>query len=223
MADFRQLRETVFVTLACGIGIEQQVEQVLVENVGIAARPAFTILFFFSPYQSVHVDEARAGLTEGLRGLGAAEAVDGEAILPDAHGEWHEIAIRAHDPEAVDTSAIKQVHRVDGHLHVGGVLALGHVELLLRFYAIAVHQVDPPLEAGLAPVPVGAADVDLAEFRQDGEDRIDAGRARIVGIDEEGNVARFEVCHGIARCLAQARRSRTYSSGSNSPVSSLRT
>ena len=80
-------------------------------------------------------------------------------------------------------AAVEQIHRIDGHLHVGGILALGDIELLLRLDPVPVHQIDPALEAGLAPISIGPADIHLAEFRQHGQHRVYARRAGVIRID----------------------------------------
>jgi hypothetical protein len=70
---------------------------------------------------------------------------------------------------------IEQVHGVDRHFHVGGILALGQVELLLRFQRMAMDQFRPALERGLAPVAVDSPDIDGAEIAQDGQRRVEVG------------------------------------------------
>src|SRR3546814_7881284 len=75
----------------------------------------------------------------------------GQSVLTNAHGERHEIAVAGHQAKPLDTPAEQQIHRVDRHFHVGRVLALGQVELLLRFDGVAMDHLHPPLERGLAP------------------------------------------------------------------------
>ena len=122
------------------------------------------------------------------RGLGGAEAVDRKPVLADALGERQEVAVRRHDPEAVDIAAVEQVHRLDGHAHVGRALALDDVELLHRDDRVEAGQLAPALEAGLGPIAVGAADVDRAELAEHQQHFVEMLGASIVGVDQQGDV-----------------------------------
>ena len=164
-------------------------QHVVVQRAVAAIVAAIGAFFLLGADQRVDIDEARAGLAETLGRLRAAEAIDGIAVLADAHGERHEVAVARHDTETMHAPAIHHVHRVDGHLHVGRVLAPRQVELLLRLDPVPVDEVRPALERRLAPVAVSAADVHLAQFGKHGQDRVDPGRAGIVGIDQEGDIS----------------------------------
>ena len=120
--------------------------------------------------------------------LGGAEAVDRQPVLADALGERQEVAVRRHDPEAVDIAAIEQVHRVDGHAHVGRALALDDVELLHRDDRVGAGQIAPALEAGLGPIAVGAADVDRAELAKHQQHFVEMVGRGIVGVDQQGDI-----------------------------------
>ena len=54
------------------------------------------------------------------------------SVLAQARHQRGEIAVARHQAETVDAPTGQQVHRVDRQLHVGGILAIGQVELLLR-------------------------------------------------------------------------------------------
>ncbi len=53
----------------------------------------------------------------------------------------------------------------------------------------------PVAERRLGPVAIGAADIDLAEFGERSQHRVDPGMAGIVCIDQQGNVLECLVCH----------------------------
>src|SRR3546814_14392712 len=78
------------------------------------------------------VDGAGAGLFERLGGLARPEDVDGQHVLPDAHRDRHEIAVRRHDYETIDTAPVEQIHSVDRHFYVGRVPAFGEIEMIMR-------------------------------------------------------------------------------------------
>src|SRR3546814_6647696 len=90
--------------------------------------------------------------------------------------------------DVCSSDQIEQVQRVDDHLHVGGALALGDVELLLRLDRVAVCDPAPALERRFLPVAVGTADVDCAELRQDGQNRVERIGRRVVGVYQERDV-----------------------------------
>src|SRR3546814_1436210 len=71
----------------------------------------------------------------------------------------------------VEVARVQQVHRVDHHRHVRGVLAGGVGELLDRADRIGVQHLLPAVEVLALPVAVRAAHVGLAVARDLGEDR----------------------------------------------------
>src|SRR3546814_16563600 len=110
------------------------------------------------------VDGAGAGLFERLGGLARPEAVDGQPVLPDAHRDRHEIAVRRHDSETIDTARVEQIHRVDRHFHVGRVLAFGEIEMLMRLVTVPERYIGPGLARLLAPVSLDPPHVARSEF-----------------------------------------------------------
>ncbi|MNN58400.1 hypothetical protein D3C81_1734480 [compost metagenome] len=93
---------------------------------------------------------------------------------------------------------MQHVHGVDGHGHVGGVLALDQVELLDRLDRMLVQHLHPGFQPRALPVAVGTADGYHPEHRQFGEDRLDLAARRVVGIDEQRYA---DVLHGPALFL----------------------
>ena len=69
-------------------------------------------------------------LTKALGVVLLADAHDEEAHLPDAGRQAGVVAVARDDAEAVDQAAVEDVHGVDDHGAVGGVLADGVAELL---------------------------------------------------------------------------------------------
>ena len=82
--------------------------------------------------QVLDVDELVARRDERGGRLPLAESVDGQAGLTDTRGQPGEVAVAGHDAEPVEPPRVQQVHRVDDHRGVGGVLAPGVGELLDR-------------------------------------------------------------------------------------------
>ena len=146
--------------------------------------------------------EARAGVDEGHRRLLRAEAEHLRALGAQVHDQRREVAVRRDDAEGVGAVAVEQVQRVDHQAHVGGVLALGVVELLDRADGVLVQHVLPALQPVLLPVAVGAPHVDHAELGQLGEDHVDLAGRRVVGIDEQRD-ARLFLDHGASDLSVQ--------------------
>src|SRR5690606_28830534 len=84
---------------------------------------------------------------------------------------------------------VHQVHGVDHHRHVRGVLARAVGELLYRADRVLVEDLLPAREVRALPVAVGAAHVDHAVARDLVEDGVDPGRGGVVGIDQQGDAA----------------------------------
>src|SRR5690606_16053696 len=90
------------------------------------------------------------------RAFSLAEAVHVDALLTNAGGEPGEVAVRGYQTEAVEAAAVQQVHRVDHEGDVGGVLAGGVRELLLRDDRMARKHVGPGFGAGAGEVAIDA-------------------------------------------------------------------
>ncbi len=69
-------------------------------------------------------------LTKALGVPFSPNSVDGDPALPDTGRQAREVAVAGDQAEAVETVGVEQVHGVDDHGAVGGVLAYGVVELL---------------------------------------------------------------------------------------------
>ena len=78
------------------------------------------------------IDEPATGLPKTLRRLLLTEAEHVDALLADAGGKPGEIAVGGNQAEAVETTTVKKIHRVDDQSDVGRVLACRIGELLLR-------------------------------------------------------------------------------------------
>ena len=193
-----QIDVAALVSLGGVVGVDQQLQKFF-GHMALRCRFLCAVHVGRAPDtgdQLAHVDEPRAGCLKAFRRTVVAKAVDGQALLPQPHGERHEVRIRTHDAEPRDAPGPHQVHGVNRHLHVGGVLALCQVELLTGFDAIAVDQVGPALQPLLPPIAIGAPDVDRAQLGQNCQDRVDAGGRRVVSVDQQGDVA---LC-GCGRC-----------------------
>src|SRR5690606_24456295 len=69
------------------------------------------------------VEEAVARRDVGGGGLLLAEAEHFEPVLADAARQRREIAVAGGYANALEALLVKEIHRLDGKLHVGGVLA----------------------------------------------------------------------------------------------------
>ena len=99
-----------------------------------------------------------------------------KAALADAARQAREIAVARHEAEALDRVRIEDVHRVDDHGRVGGVLADGVAELLNRRDGIVEQRVFPLGVQGARPVAVNALVGDGAVFRKLVENGLDVLR-----------------------------------------------
>jgi hypothetical protein len=103
--------------------------------------------------QRFQVGEFRARVDERLGRLLLAEAIHLHAIGQQAHHHRGEIGIAGHDGEAIQVARVQQVHGIDHHRHVRGVLALAVGELLDRADRILVQHRFPPFNRGLFQLP----------------------------------------------------------------------
>ncbi len=83
---------------------------------------------------------------------------------------------------------VQEVHRVDGHAHIGRAFAFRDVELLHRDDRMDAGEITPALETRLRPIAVGAPNVDRAKLPQDQQDFVEMLGAGVVGIDKERNI-----------------------------------
>ena len=73
--------------------------------------------------EDVDILELAAGRYEWPGRLLLAHAYDGHALLAQSGGETGEVAVGGGETEAVDAPRIEDIHGVDDHRRVGGVLA----------------------------------------------------------------------------------------------------
>ncbi|MNS76162.1 hypothetical protein D3C72_1097010 [compost metagenome] len=155
--------------------------------------------------QHVGVDELVAGGDERLGRLALAEAVDGQPLLADARGQPGEVAVAGDDAEAVEAPGVQQVHGVDDHGAVGGVLAHGVAELLDRLDRVRQQSLLPSGQVGLGPVAVDALHGGHAVLGHFGQQAFHDGGRRVVGVDQhsQGRALARGICHvsiGGLRC-----------------------
>ena len=117
---------------------------------------AVRALFLRLPGDQVEADELVAGLGQGQRGFGLAHPDHIHLLLAQPHRQLGKIAVAGHQAEAVHLARIKDVHGVDHHGHVRGVLAGGIVELLNGIDGIFQQRILLPA-VPLGPVPVDPA------------------------------------------------------------------
>jgi hypothetical protein len=76
------------------------------------------------------VDESGAGLAKRFQRVVHPKAIYRRSILPGPHHQRREITITRQVAKATAPATKQQVHHIDRQLHVGGVLAPGHIKLL---------------------------------------------------------------------------------------------
>ena len=110
-----------------------------------------------SPYD-LDVDKFVAGSDKRLGGLLLPHAVHLLARLPQADGQAGEVAVAGHQYKAVHLAGVEDVHGVDDHGRVGGVLAGGVAVLLDGGDGVLQQDGFPGGHIGGGPVSVDALD-----------------------------------------------------------------
>ena len=95
--------------------------------------------------QVLRIDEPTACLTETLGRLLLAEAIHVDALFANTGGKPGEVAVRRHETEPVEPTAMEKVHRVDDQRDVGGVLARRIGKLLLGNDGVLRQDIGPAL------------------------------------------------------------------------------
>ena len=134
--------------------------------------------------QDLGVDELVAGGDEGLGRLALAEAEDHLAVLAQPHRYPREVGIARDDAEAVEVLGVQEVHRVDNHRAVGGVLSGSVRELLDGLYGELEELVLPAAQVSARPIPVDALDARYAIFGDLGKEALQDGGLGVVSVDE---------------------------------------
>ena len=136
-------------------------------------------------HQQLEGGEDVAGLAERHRGLLLAHADDGEAALAQAHSQAGEVGVGGDDAESFHRIGVEDIHGVDDHGRVCGVLTLGVAELLNRRDGILQQHLLPLNMAGQRPVAIDALVGDGAVFRQLIEDGLQVLCGDVVRVDEQ--------------------------------------
>ena len=117
------------------------------------------------PAQTLGMQETITGGNEGLRGLGFSEAMHAHAAFPQTCRQAREITVRGHQTESLHIARIQKVHGIDDQGGICRVLALGITELLDRLNAMVQKWLLPGHQIGGGPVPIGALDAGVSQFR----------------------------------------------------------
>ena len=137
-----------------------------------------------------------AGAPEGRGGLLLPHADDHAPALAQTAGQAREVRVAGHEAEAIDVVGVEDVHGVDDHGGIRGILALGVAELLDGRDGVLQQRVLPFRVQGERPVAVDALDSDGAILRQLVQDRLQVARRHVVRVDEqrEAAVGRLSGC-----------------------------
>lgn len=141
-------------------------------------------VFLFFLHEGVEVDEFVARGYEGSMGVvSVSEAVDGDALLADPGCESGEVAVAGDEAEAGEAAGVEEVHGVDYHCSVGGVLAGGVAELLDRHNGVLEQAFSPTLHERAGPVAVYTPHTGCAVVDHLGHQTADMFRRDVIGID----------------------------------------
>ena len=146
----------------------------------------FRFLVLSLGIEQIEVFELVAGRDERLGGLLLAHTDNDHAAFAQTGDESREIGIGTDDGESVDRSRIQDVHRVDDHRGVGGILAI-RVAVLLHGNDRMVEQATlPARQSRTRPIAIDALVRRNARVGNLIEDYLDVLLANVVGIDQDG-------------------------------------
>lgn len=141
--------------------------------------------FFDRRIEDVEIDELVAGSDERARGLSFSKTVDCDALFADAGRQSREVAVAGNDAKSGEAPGVKQVHGVDDHRAVRGILTGCICELLDRLDGVFEQAFFPAIQIGFGPVAVDAFDAGNAVVSNLGKQtRDDLGRD-IVPVDQQ--------------------------------------
>jgi len=130
-----------------------------------------------------------------------------EYLLPrfaQPRGQAGEITVAGDQAEPLEATGIEQVHRIDDHRAVGGVLAHGVAELLHRLDGVMQEHFLPLAEVRRGPVPVDALDMRDPDLRHLGHQAVDDAWLGVVRVnqDREREIGGISIGHGgiLASC-----------------------
>ena len=149
----------------------------------------FLVFRFLAGHQVLSVHEQVAGVYEGTRGGFLADAHYEEPFFTNAGSQAGVIAVAGDQAETIHPAGVQNVHGVDDHGAVGGVLTDCKAELLDGLNGEGVQHVLPAAHIGGSPVAVNAADgheTVLAGFSQH---FFQEGGLGVITIDQDSNPA----------------------------------
>ena len=151
----------------------------------VAMAFALAALAVRIPQQKLERGEDVARLAKSRGGFLLPHADHRQPALADAAGQAREVAVARHDAEPLHRARVQDVHRVDDHGRVRGVLPLRVPELLNGRDRVFQKRVLPFRMKGERPIAVDALVGDGAVFGQFVGDGLDVLRRYVVGIDEQ--------------------------------------
>src|SRR4051794_22505893 len=107
LAELRERRIAFFIALRRLVGRAEDLEEFGINRALALGKGGLLELLRVVERESADVEEPGAGLLEGEGRLRRPEAVDRQPVLADSLGEGKEVAVRRHDPEAVDIAAVE--------------------------------------------------------------------------------------------------------------------
>ncbi len=105
-------------------------------------------------YEVLDVKKPVADHDKWPRSLALSKPVDVEPGLADPHGKPGKVAVAGYQAEAVKMMGVQQIHGVDNHGGVCGILALRIGKLLDRLDGLLEELILPPVQVGAGPVAI---------------------------------------------------------------------
>jgi hypothetical protein len=133
-------------------------------------------------------DEDFTGIDEGTRCGLLANTYNQQALLTYSCGQPGVVAVAGNEAKPAARAAVQDVHGVNDHGAVSGVLADGIAELLDGLNGVHLQGVFPPFHGLGGPVAVDTADGDETILAGFSEYRLDQGWLGVIAIDEQGDL-----------------------------------
>ena len=158
-----------------------------------------SLLVYLVGYEVLDVNEPVADHDKWRRSFALSKPVDDEPGLTDPNCKPGKVAVARYQAEDVKILSVQQIHGVDNHGGVRGILAVRIGKLLHRLDSLLEEVTLPPVQVGAGPVAIGP----LYAYRPISgylrEQWTDPEMLCVVRINEDGELVRRE--RGITRHL----------------------
>jgi hypothetical protein len=129
-------------------------------------------------------------LDQALWSLTFSKAEHILALFADSGGKTREIAVGSDETKALEAPAMQQIHGINHHCNVGGILPADGWEVLREDTKVGLHG-SPAIHLSAAEIPVYAADRSLAQPGDFLEQLLGQFGRHILAIDQYGEAGAF--------------------------------